>query len=111
MISTIIALSVLLGQTKNKLKVAKSEIASLSFVEGEEVVESSSEGIVTGSLKSWVFYTDDSFIKADLITAFSNDLFKVKYSKKVIVKSGTTSEQTYYMVGGYYIAPAPVEKS
>ena len=99
MIGTIIALSVLLGQTKNKLKVAKSEIASLSFVEGEEVVESSSEGIVTGSLKSWVFYTDDSFInapkmgksislifcelhKADLITAFSNDLFKVKYSKK-----------------------------
>lgn len=128
MIGTIIALSVLLGQTKNKLKVAKSEIASLSFVEGEEVVESSSEGIVTGSLKSWVFYTDDSFInapkmgksislifcelhKADLITTFSNDLFKVKYSKKVIVKSGTTSEQTYYMVGGYYIAPAPVEKS
>lgn len=127
MIGTIVALSVFLFQTKSKLKVAKSKIDSLSFVEGE-VVENSSGGIVTGSLKSWVFYTDDSFInapkmgksislifcelhKADLITAFSNDLFKVKYSKKVIVKSGTASEQTYYMVGGYYIAPASVEKS
>ena len=127
MIGTIVALSVFLFQTKSKLKVAESKIDSLSLVEGE-VVENSSGGIVTGSLKSWVFYTDDSFInapkmgksislifcelhKADLITAFSNDLFKVKYSKKVIVKSGTASEQTYYMVGGYYIAPAPVEKS
>lgn len=98
MIGTIVALSVFLFQTKSKLKVAESKIDSLSFVEGE-VVENSSGGIVTGSLKSWVFYTDDSFInapkmgksislifcelhKADLITAFSNDLFKVKYSKK-----------------------------
>ena len=127
MIGTIIALSVLLCQTKSKLKEAEAKIDNMSFVVGQ-VVESSSGGTVTGSLKSWVFYTDDSFInapkmgksislifcelhKADLITSFSNDLFKVKYSKKVSVKSGTASEQTYYMVGGYYIAPASVEKS
>ena len=63
MIGTIVALSVFLFQTKSKLKVAESKIDSLSFVEGE-VVENSSGGIVTGSIKSWVFYTDDSFINA-----------------------------------------------
>lgn len=127
LIGAIVVLSVFLYQTKNKLQTAENKIDSLSFVEGE-VVETSSGGIVTGSLKSWVFYTDDSFIdspkmgksislifcelhKADLITSFSNDLFKVKYSKKITVQSGTTSERTYYMVGSYYIAPASVEKS
>ena len=91
-------------------------------------MESSSGGTVTGSLKTWVYYTDDSFInapkmgksvslifcelhKADLITSFSNDLFKVKYSKAIAVKAGTANERVYYLVGGYYIAPASVEKS
>lgn len=127
MIVTIVVLSVVLYQTKSKLNVAENKIDALSFVEGE-VVTNSYDGIVTASLKSWVFYTDDSFVntpkmgksislifcelhKADLITSFSNDLFKVKYSKKITVQTGTTSEITYYMVGSYYIAPASVEKS
>lgn len=127
MIVTIVVLSVVLYQTKSNLKVAENKIDALSFVEGE-VVTNSYDGIVTASLKSWVFYTDDSFVntpkmgkpislifcelhKADLITSFSNDLFKVKYSKKITVETGTTSEITYYMVGSYYIAPASVEKS
>lgn len=127
MIVTIVVLSVVLYQTKSKLNVAENKIDTLSFVEGE-VVTNSYDGIVTASLKSWVFYTDDSFVntpkmgksislifcelhKADLITSFSNDLFKVKYSKKITVQTGTTSEITYYMVGSYYIAPASVEKS
>lgn len=127
MIVTIVVLSMVLYQTKSKLKVAENKIDALSFVEGE-VVTNSYDGIVTASLKSWVFYTDDSFVntpkmgksislifcelhKADLIASFSNDLFKVKYSKKITVQTGTTSEITYYMVGSYYIAPASVEKS
>ncbi|MGN1270803.1 MAG: hypothetical protein ACI4UX_02275 [Clostridia bacterium] len=126
LIGTIIALSVLLYQTKSKLKEAETMIDKMSFVEGQ-VVESSSGGTVTGSLKTWVYYTDDLFInapkmgksvslifcelhKADLITAFSNDLFKVKYSKAITVKAGTANEKTYYKVAGYYIAPAPTEK-
>lgn len=119
-------LSVALYHTNEALNAAEADIEGMSFVEGK-VVENKTGGVVTASLKGWSYFKDDTFITASkpvptgtiegifcslhnagLMEACKGDLVKLKFSKQVTVKSGTSSEKTYYLVGNYYISDAKV---
>ena len=118
-IAGFIFLAVKLNSTQNQLKSTKLDLQGMTFTEGK-VVEGKTGGIVTGSVKTWTYFKDDSFItdpktagkpveeifcnlhKNDLIDSFSGNLFKAKYTKEIIVKVGET-EKSYYLVGDYYI--------
>ena len=120
MIAAIAILSVSLYNSNENLDAAKADIEGMSFVEGK-VIEGTSGGVVTVSLKKAVYFDSDDFItenkatgkpvedifcnlhKSNLIMGFDNNLAKVLYSKQIVVKEGGT-EKTYYRVGDYYIA-------
>ncbi len=119
LVAGIIILALQLSNTKKELAAARLDLEGMSFTEGQ-VVHGKTGGIVTGSVKTWTYFKDDSFItdpqtagkpveevfcqlhKSDLITSFSGNLFKAKYTKEIIVKVGET-EKSYYLVGDYYI--------
>lgn len=126
MLTTIIGLSVALYHTTTSLKATQADLAGMSFKQGD-VVESKSGGIVTVSLKNWSYFRNDDFITSSKpvpegtlegifcslhtgghVDSFNGNLAKLKFSKQVTVKSGTSSEKTYYLVGNYYIADTNV---
>jgi len=115
----IVGLSLSLYDSKTQLSAALADIDDMTFSEGK-VFETESGGIVTASLKSWIYFQDDSFITApkeegtsingifcDLHTtgfvdSMKGDLVKLKYTKQITVTSGKT-QKYYYLVGDYYI--------
>lgn len=121
LVATIGGLSVSLYNTKTSLSAAEADIDGMTFTEGKVIPASKGGGIVTASLKSWVYFEDDSFVllskpsgmsienifydlyKSGLIDSFNGNLVKLKYTKEIIVKNGST-EKAYFLVGDYYVS-------
>lgn len=120
MVAAIAILSISLYNTNKSLEAAKADIEGMAFTEGK-VIESTSGGVVTVSLKKAVCFESDDFItknkasgksiedvfcdlhKTGLVMGFDNNLVKLVFSKQIVVKEGG-SEKCYYLVGDYYVA-------
>lgn len=120
LIVAVIGLSFGLYYTYEKLASTESDLEGMLFTEGK-VIETKTGGIVTASLKSWVYFEDDSFVTSNpktegtsingifcdlhttgFVDSMKGDLVKLKYTKQILVKSGET-EKSYYLIGDYYI--------
>ena len=112
LIATIGGLSVSLYNTKASLSAAEADIEGMTFTEGKVIEGSKGGGIVTVSLKNWVYFEDDSFVsnptgsslntifcelhKNGFVDSFNGNLAKLKYTKKITVRG--SDEKTYYLV-------------
>lgn len=117
-----IFVSCALVKTKSKLSDAEARLEVMSFVEGQDIDLGDNTGIVTIRPKGWVYYEYDSFMtdtstygiivqnifcdlhKSGLVHSFKEDLMKVYYTDKIIIKDESKNQdKIYYLVGDYYI--------